>query len=360
MPAINPRDIKGTGQQGGEKLRSKPPKASIDAAPPLASGLPVATHRGSLKLGDTELQAYVLNDGRRVLSGRAITKAMGLSGRGAGMQRFLDSKSLRPFLSGRLIEILSDPIELSLPGGLPAPQSFEAEVIPELCNAVLDANEIKPLPRQQQGLVATAKALSRALQGVGIIALVDEATGFQYERAKNALAEILELFVSKELARWVKTFQPEYYEELFRLRRWQPSQVANRRPPLVGKLTNDIVYERLAPGVLEELRRLTPRDEKGRLKSHLHRRLTTDIGHPALRAHLEVVVALMSISPDWATFYKHLNKVKPKQVAAPLFDEPPKNEAKVTQDEPKLAMPGVTPRDALKAFMQVDPKKVKS
>ncbi len=154
----------------------------------------------------------------------------------------------------------------------------------------------------------------RGLARVGIIALVDEATGYQEVRARNALAEILERFIATELRKWVKTFPAEFYQEMFRLRQWPYPRLGNQtqRPVMAGKLTNDIVYARLAPGVLEELRRLTPRDDKGRLKTHLHRRLTEDVGHPKLREHLSAVVALMKASDTWSVFMRSMNRALPR------------------------------------------------
>ena len=110
----------------------------------------------------------------------------------------------------------------------------------------------------------------------------------------------------------VKTFQPEFYKEMFRLRRWAYIADSVKRPALVGKLTNNVVYSRLAPGVLEELRRQTPRDDKGRLKHHLHRRLSEDVGHPRLREHLAAVIYLMKISDTWTEFVGYLDKAHPK------------------------------------------------
>ena len=77
---------------------------------------------------------------------------------------------------------------------------------------------------------------------------------------------------------------------MFRLRDWQYYQFSVKRPSVAGRITNDIIYERLAPGVLDELRRITPRDTKGRTKYRYHQRLTSDIGHPALREHLASVL----------------------------------------------------------------------
>lgn len=157
--------------------------------------------------------------------------------------------------------------------------------------------------------------LVRAFAKVGIIALVDEATGFQNVRGRDALARILEKFIAKEIRKWVKTFPADFYVELFRLRGWKfPTLPADqqKRPALVGMLTNNIVYERLAPGVLEELKRLTPRDDKGRLKTHYHRRLTEDLGHPRLREHLAAVIALMKASTTWDGFTQGLDRALPR------------------------------------------------
>lgn len=95
-------------------------------------------------------------------------------------------------------------------------------------------------------------------------------------------------------------------------------------PRVIGKMTNDVVYARLAPGVHDELLKSTPRDEKGRLKSHLHRRLTGNVGHPKLLQHLGAVVTVMKFSDDkdYEGFVKLLDKHYPRQIQAPLFDKP--------------------------------------
>jgi hypothetical protein len=89
---------------------------------------------------------------------------------------------------------------------------------------------------------------------------------------------------------------------------------------MAGKITNDIVYARLAPGVRQELHRLTPRDEKGPLKQKLFQRLTEDVGHPKLREHLASLVALMRAADDWDTFERMLNRALPKYADLPLFE----------------------------------------
>jgi len=147
---------------------------------------------------------------------------------------------------------------------------FHLKILPKVCDVYLKAREAGELPPNQQHIAAKAEILVRALAHVGIGALVDEATGFQDARARDALARILEEFVAKELRKWVSTFPPEYYKELFRLRNWRFPDLPRdqqKRPVMAGKITNDIVYARLAPGVRTELHRVTPRDDTAALST---------------------------------------------------------------------------------------------
>jgi hypothetical protein len=189
-----------------------------------------------------------------------------------------------------------------------------------VCEVYLMARDDGELLKNQRHVARACEILMRGLAHVGIIALVDEATGFQYDRARKALEEILERFISKELMKWTKTFPDEFYQQMFRLRGWKYNQISSKRPILVGKLTNNLVYERLAPGVLEELKRLTPRNEKGKLKNKLFQRLTEDVGHPRLREHLAAVIVLMRTHDEYKPFYKAMNRALPLQVQTPLFD----------------------------------------
>jgi len=153
--------------------------------------------------------------------------------------------------------------------------------------------------------------ITRVLAKVGIIALVDEITGYQYDRAKTALAEILEKFIAKELQEWTRTFPPEFYEQIFRLKNWKFAHSnIGRRPQVIGHYTNDIVYKRLAPGVLDELRKKEPKIE-GKRKRKLFQWLTGNIGHPKLRSHIDGVLALMRASENWSQFRHFLKKAFP-------------------------------------------------
>ena len=82
---------------------------------------------------------------------------------------------------------------------------------------------------------------------------------------------------------------------------------------MVGKLTKDIVYARLAPGILQTLEDRNPRNESWHRKDRHHQWLTDDVGHPALAQHLHAVIAFMRVSEGWDQFYRMLNQAFPKR-----------------------------------------------
>lgn len=274
-----------------------------------------------LVIGGLELECYVLEDGRRVLSRAGLLRAIGRRGKAKGGRQyddegrlpvFLTADNLKPFITDELVGN-SIQIDFVATNGVRA-IGYPAELLPQICEVFIDAKEAGVLKANQLPIAEACRILHRGFARVGLLALIDEATGYQEARARNALAEILEEFIAKELRPWVKTFPADYYRELFRLRGWNFPLEADRfrSPILVGKLTNDIVYERLAPGVLDELKRVTPRDEQGRLKHAYHQRLSDNMGHPKLREHLARVVTAMQLSDNWQEFKKNLDKILPK------------------------------------------------
>ena len=292
--------------------------------------LPQATNEGLLTIGDMVIPCAVLDDGTRLLSQRAFTKAIGAPQGGhafaqrqvdgvAGLPIFLAHNKLKPFIDLELAASLSAPVEFFPKHGGRSAFGIKAQLIPAICDVWLKAREANVLSESQKRIAHRAELLTRGLAHVGIIALVDEATGYQDTRARDALAKILEAFVTKELRKWVKTFPIDYFKELCRLREVPFPADKFRLPSYFGHLTNDVVYDRLAPGVRAELNRLTPRDEKGRLKQKLFQRLTVDVGHPKLREHLSAVLALMRVSATWDDFEALLNKALPKFGDLPLF-----------------------------------------
>ncbi len=151
---------------------------------------------------------------------------------------------------------------------------------------------------------------------VGIIGLVDEATGYQYTRERDALATVLEAYIEKEAAAWVKTFPDEFYSELFRLRGVDPENL-HKRPGYFGSITNDIVYKRLAPAVLEELKKKNPKKLDGKRLYRHFQWLTKHRGVPELRSHIKQLLIIMRESNNWKEFMKKVDKY------LPVFEDAP-------------------------------------
>jgi hypothetical protein len=288
-------------------------------------GVPVlrASHTGILKIGDSEIPCAVLEDGTRLVSERGLVKSFGgkrggyywrqkkANPDGASLPPVLVANNLKPFIDKDLETALSERFIYRAGQGAAA-HGLRAELYPKICEVYLRARDANALTASQQDMAKAADVLMRALAHTAITALVDEATGYQYERPRDALQKILEAFIAKELRPYVHTFKDDFYENLFRLRGLKYPNDSVKRPQYFGHLTNNIVYARLAPKVLEELKKATPRKPDGRLKHHLHRRLTEDIGHPRLREHLASVTTLMKVSSSYDQFENFLDRAHPK------------------------------------------------
>jgi hypothetical protein len=289
-----------------------------------------ATHSGDLAIGETTIACAVLENGQRVLSQNAFLRAVGRRGnprssvvQGGDFQLppFLAAENLKPFLPND-IDVTSRPVQFMGAGGLT--YGYRAELLAIVCQVYQDARDAQKLLPSQYAIADACKLLFRGFATVGIVALVDEATGYQEVRDRLALREILNAYLRKELAAWAQRFPSEFYKDLFRLRNWDWPPQSMRTPQVVGKYTNNLVYARLAPSLLEELQQRNPTNEKGRRRAKHHMWLTDDVGMPALAQHLHAVIALMRASDSWEGFMALINRVFPVLTTLddlPLFAE---------------------------------------
>ena len=288
------------------------------------------TQNHPLIIGGVEIECYVLEDETRVLSRGGFQAALGRHRTSrkhqpddvVSLPAFLAASNLKPFISEDLVTA-STPVSFQAPSRGPIAYGYRAELLPQVCEVYLKAREAGALVPSQEHIAVQAGILIRGLATVGVIALVDEATGYQRIREERALATILEKFIAKELQPWTKTFPYEFYAEIFRLKGW-PGPDGVKRPSVIGRYTNDIVYSRLAPGVLEELQARTPKLPSGNRRNKYFQWFTPDFGHPRLREHLHAVIALMKASTTWAGFQRSLRRAFPKvneQIPLALGDD---------------------------------------
>ena len=271
-----------------------------------------ATHEGRLKLGDTELDVAVLENGSRVITQAAVFKALDRPVRGTtrviNLPTFMDAKNLQPFISKDLEDVIKK-IEYINKSGKPQ-EGYNANIIPLVSDLYLRARESGSLHASQAETALKAEILVRSLAKLGITALVDEATGYQYERERNELQKILKHYVAEELMPWQKTFPDEFYIQIFRLNGWiYNAETIKKRPGVVGHWTNSLIYKQLPKGVLQELKSKTPKSEGGNYTARFFQSLTPEIGSPHLQNQLVSVVTLMKISRDWDDFLRNFNKL---------------------------------------------------
>ncbi len=279
----------------------------------------VIAHRADspLTIGDTKIACYVLDDEQRVLSARGLGTAIGVrrggSGAGGETPEFMHQKWLAPFIHEELVLAARSPVLFANPEGGGMVRGYPAKVLSDLCVAIMDAARGGATTPRQQGIVDRAYALNRGFSGVGLVALIDEATGYQRIREERALATILERYLSEELQPWVKTFPYEFYELLYGLNGWElPPPPNGKMPGVVGTWTIELVYARLAPGVLSEVMKRAPQLPTG---SRWHQWFTPEHGHPRVQEQIRMAIAFMRPEKKWGEFLRRYN------VACPVYRE---------------------------------------
>lgn len=282
-----------------------------------------ATFPGVVKIGDKYIPCAVLSDNTRVLSDNGITNAMlgsrsGASKRlvqaakteGALLPLFLAPPVLKPFITEDLYDGPLKPIVYQ--SGKRVMVGYDAELLPAVCDIWLRARQAGALQAQQLEKAQQAEILMRGLAKIGILALIDEATGYQDVRDRLALQAILDHYLKDEWSKWTKRFPNEFYRELFRLKKIDFPQAGKQKPSYVGHWTNDIVYSRLTPGLQKKLKELNPRNEKGNRQRKHHQHLTEDLGVPELERHLSNVTFLMKTCDTWDEFKAKLDRAATK------------------------------------------------
>lgn len=277
--------------------------------------VPKANYEGILKIGDSEIPCAVVEQGDRIVRVIVQREVVGLltGSKKGNLDRYLEAKNLLPFVPEKFRGKSLDQASLVLEISGRKCHCYEGEDIVDLCNMYLAARKAgNVLLSNQMQLAARAEILVMSLAKTGITGLIDEATGYERVRAKDALQEYLSRVLRKELAAWVQRFPGEFFQEIYRLKKW-PWTGSRRRPSVVGKYITNLVYSRLMPGIVDELEKLNPKNKKGNRSSKHHQWLTEEIGHPALAQHLYAVIGLMRLSDSWEQFMAMMDRAYPKR-----------------------------------------------
>ena len=142
-------------------------------------------------------------------------------------------------------------------------KGMTADAFIDICRAYSRARDTGALTSESQAAIAIrASMLLAAFAKGGIEAAIDEVTGYQYERAPDALRTKLKLFLEDEMRPWEKTFPDELWIQFGRLTNWKGT--IHSRPKYWGKLVLELVYGYLDGDVMQWLRENAPAPQSGK------------------------------------------------------------------------------------------------
>jgi hypothetical protein len=280
---------------------------------------PKATHQGEINILGRKLPCVVLEDGRRIISQKSIFDAFDRPRRGARnkdengvtIPAFLDSKNLEPYVDEEFRGWIKPIEHIGLNGSINI--GYRAEVIPTVCELYMKAHKDGKLTSRQLKMAEISSLIVQSLAKVGIIGLIDEATGYQQIRPRDALEAYFNKILTKELTAWCKRFPDEYYDNIYKLKGWPEFSTSKNKYSCVGHYTNDIIYSRLGEEVLDELKTRTPDTTKAKM----HQWLTNDVGHPLLSNHMQTILTLQRLALSqgwgWNKFLSLVDSVAPKK-----------------------------------------------
>ena len=167
--------------------------------------LPKAIQPSILKLDNIELSCAVLDDkeNTRVLTATSIFHAFGRSRKGMNdrlevggtkMPPFLAAKNLKPHIKQELI-VWTKPIRYM--SGDKVEEGYNARILPKMCKMYLEARRAEDLVASQEKLAIQSEILQSALSDMGIVALIDEATG--YQKKKDEYQKLVSIYIAEAM-----------------------------------------------------------------------------------------------------------------------------------------------------------------
>ena len=254
--------------------------------------LPTARWPGVLTIGDIEIPVYVLDDGRRIISRTGATTVLTVGKGGGNLESYVQVKALEKYIPQNLQDRMIDFVILEVVNK--SAKGMEAETFLEICGGYVRAWQDTALESEAQIAIAKrAVMFLAACSKVGLIALIDEATGYQYLRAEQELQLKLRLFLLEEMRKWEKTFPDQLWEQLGRLTNWKGK--IHQRPKYWGKLVMELIYEYLDPDVAQWLRDNAPQPMKGQ---NYHQWLSGQYGLKRLIEHIWKVIGIANTCRD--------------------------------------------------------------
>lgn len=254
--------------------------------------IPRVTHYGTIHIGNIDLEAVVLADGHRGYVLRQLAHAVG----------FLEKRPTRSRFGRFLAEISPSALNLfnkSAPESVLMPSGgtatfTQAGILTEIVSSVVDAGCNGLLHPKRIHILPRCMAILKALAKTGEAALIDEATGYQYHRAPDALQDLFAKLIRQSAADWERRFHPDFYQAIYRLFGWEYDPT-KPKPNVVGQITLRWVYEPTFP--TEILVEIKERQHSEKIHQWLE-----EGGIQLLEKQRDAVMMIARTSTDYADF----------------------------------------------------------
>ncbi len=274
-----------------------------------------------LTLGKYKFHAAVLDNEVAVVTTASFLDFFGITkgayATGERLANIIESDNLNSKWFRDLRHAVSNPVKYINSNNCLS-NGYEGTLIVDYCKGLLEARRTKEFSPNSQGAryAQQAELLVESLAKVGITALIYEATGYETKKRRDALQRLFDAYFRDAYARWTKRFPDDFYTGIMRLKHWSWDSPVWKRPPVFGKITKDIVYQRLEPGVLDKLEDINPVLDGGRRAVKHHQWLSDEVGQPDLDRHLFAVTKMMDGFQEWESYYHLINLTFPKKGSA--------------------------------------------
>jgi hypothetical protein len=285
-----------------------------------------AIYSGVLPLNGIDLECAVLEDGSRILTATSVFAAFDRPRKGMNTRLEVDGTKIPPFLAAKNLEPYIDQQVrdrtklITYRNGNSIKRGYSASLLPKMCEVYLNARRNGHLIEASQGKLAIqSEILLSSLAQVGIDALIDEATGYQYDRKHDALRLLLSRYIVDGFQKWMHTFPDSFFVELDRLYDNEPS-TSQKRPQYYGHFINRYVYGPIEHGYVKERLNQLNITDNGKRRARFHQWLSNE-GRNILIHHMGKVQGLMEMCMNIEQFKMVAEKQKKTTIAPYLFEE---------------------------------------
>lgn len=275
---------------------------------------------GPIKIGEAELDCYVLEDGTPILNKGKMMKAIGRQWKGSSrtdLPNFIGAKNLKDFIRPELEEQLKG---VEFYDGNRKISGYHADVLVNVCRVYMEARMAGVLTANQLPIAQTCEILMMAFARVGITALIYEQLGFEKFKNPDAFRILVESHLSEEIRKWSKEFPDEFFWQLDRI--YGNERTTSRNRPLYyANFIRKYIYKPIQGGeVLKKLDEMIPKDSKGRKTKRLHSATSENIGLPAVKSQILQTLGVLKVSASKRTFEGNYARLM-GQSYGDLFDQ---------------------------------------